>query len=87
MAMIEWSDADKSSYEEEAKALRNVLGYSERSGCLVRRNAIPMEYLFQVFQLSEAEASLLLLGEFERHGPMCLLQDDYKEKYPRWTCV
>ena len=83
------SDADKSSYEEEAKALRNRLGIFRKKAAASFRHgiAIPMEYLFQVFQLSEAECFCLLLScsvEFERTmGRMFgLLQDDYKEKYP-----
>lgn len=79
----------KAAYEQNAEILRQrIRQMAERAAASFQnRTAIPLEYLFQVFHLGEAERFLVLLAvapsldrSLERaYG---LFQDDYKKTLP-----
>ena len=83
------SPEEQASYEAEAEKLREELEHSQKraANSFQRGIAIPLEYLFRVFDLSKAERFCVLMSvsvEYDRTmGRMfSLLQNDYKEVFP-----
>ena len=77
------------AYEKDAEILRTGLSVFEKKAkeSLHHGIGIPMEYLFQVFQMDQIERFCVFMSlavEYDRTmGRMfSLLHDDYKEKYP-----
>lgn len=83
------SERERQEYEQEAEELREQIRRMGERGASSFRNhtAIPLEYLFQIFHLDEAERYLVILAAapaFDRslERAFGLFQDDYKKTAP-----
>ena len=83
------SERERQEYEREAEELREQIRRMGERGAASFRNhtAIPLEYLFQIFHLDEAERYLVILAAapaFDQslERAFGLFQDDYKKTAP-----